>query len=338
MFENMLREIKKLDGFKVSVPIETDDDGYMDKECPSDSCMFKFKVHEEDWANIFRDEAVYCPLCRHEAPADSWWTTEQVEHAKRQALKYVKGRIGRAMDTDARTFNRKQPRNSFIKMSMKVSGVSRSTFILPAHATELMELKITCEKCDARYSVIGSAYFCPSCGHNSVERTFDDSIKKILSKIENTDIIRKAFSDIGKKDEAEVTIRSLTESALSDGVTAYQRLAEKLYAKIPAAPKAPFNVFQRLDDGSELWKKACGKGHEDWLDGTELRDLKILFQKRHILVHNEGIVDDKYIKRSGDSAYRAGQRIVVTASDIRRLVDLIGRLAAEIRSVTSDVI
>ena len=334
MFENLLREIKKLNGHKVSIPIKTDEDGFMDKECPSDNCMFKFKVHEEDWKNIFRDEVVYCPLCRHEATADSWWTTEQIEQAKRQTIKYVEGLIGQAMHTDARNFNRKQPRNSFIKMSMKASGFSRSTFILPIRATELMELKITCDKCDARFSVIGSAYFCPSCGHNSVERTFDDSIKKILSKIENVEIIRKAFVDIGKKDEAEVTIRSLVESALSDGVTAYQRLAEKLYEKIPAAPRAPFNVFQRLDGGSKLWKQACSKGYEDWLDSTELRDLKILFQKRHILAHNEGIIDDKYIRKSGDSTYRIGQRIVVTEFDIRRLVSVIGKLVAELRAVT----
>ena len=306
----------------------------MDKECPSGGCMFKFKVHEEDWGNIFRDEAVYCPLCRHEAPADSWWTTEQIDHAKRQAFKYVEGRIGRAMDSDARNFNRSQRRDSFITMSMKVSGFNRSTVILPAHATELMELKITCEKCNARFSVIGSAYFCPSCGYNSVERTFDDSIKKILSKIENVEIIRKAFTQKSERRmKGEITIRSLTESALSDGVTAFQRLAEKLYAKIPAARKAPFNAFQRIDDGSELWEKACGKGYDAWLDIAELRELKILFQKRHILVHNEGIVDDKYIKRSGDTTYKIGQRIVVTERDIRDLADLIGKLASEIRGV-----
>jgi hypothetical protein len=126
----------------------------------------------------------------------------------------------------------------------------------------------------------------------------------------------------------------LIESALSDGVTAYQRLAEKLYAKIPAASKAPFIAFQRLDDGSVLWKQACDRGYEDWLDKNELDDLKILFQKRHVLVHNEGIVDYKYIKRSGDSTYKIGQRIVVTGLDIRRLVGLIGKLAVEIRTVT----
>ena len=66
------------------------------------------------------------PLCRHDAPADSWWTTEQIDQAKRQAFKYAKGRIGQAIDKDARVFNRMQPKNSFIKMSMKASGFSRS--------------------------------------------------------------------------------------------------------------------------------------------------------------------------------------------------------------------
>ena len=87
MFENLLREIKKLDGHMVSIPIETDEDGYMDKECSSGNCKFKFKVHAEDWKDIFRDKTAYFPLCRHEAKADSWWTTEQVEHAKRQLFR-----------------------------------------------------------------------------------------------------------------------------------------------------------------------------------------------------------------------------------------------------------
>jgi len=78
------------------------------------------------------------------------------------------------------------------------------------------------------------------------------------------------------------------------------------------------------------------KGYEDWLSEIELNNLKILFQKRHILAHNEGIVDDKYIKRSGDLTYKIDQRIVVTGSDIRCLVDLIGKLAAEIRTVTGE--
>ena len=50
--------------------------------------------------------------------------------------------------------------------------------MLPIPVKEIMNLQITCEQCNARYSVLGCAFFCPCCGHNSVERTFDDSLKK----------------------------------------------------------------------------------------------------------------------------------------------------------------
>lgn len=335
MFEKTLRELKKLDGIKVSVPIEADSEGYLDKECPAENCKFNFKVKEEDWVNVFKDEAVYCPLCRHKAEADSWWTTEQIESAKKQALRRIEGQIGRALEADARSFNRRQPRSSFIKMSMKVSGFPKYPMMLPIPAKELLERKIQCEECGSRYSVIGSAFFCPCCGHNSVEKTFDDSIEKILSKINNLDVIRKTFAEIGKKDEGEITVRSLIESAISDGVTAFQRLSEELYGKMPGNPPAPFNVFQRIDDGSVYWKNACGNGYEDWLTSSELVDLKLLFQKRHLLAHREGIVDQKYIDKSGDITYAVGQRIVIIDIDIRKLVELITKVANELRAITS---
>ena len=335
MFDNLLREMQRLDGTKVSVTIEADEEGYLDKECPADNCKFVFKAYEEDWANLFKDEAVYCPMCGHEAKADSWWTTEQLEYVEKQALKKVESVMGRAMETDARNFNRRQPRDSFIKMSMSVKGFNCHPLMLPFQAKELFERKIQCDQCSSRYSVIGSAYFCPCCGHNSVEKTFDDSIKKILAKIDNTDIIRKAFRDIDRKDEGEITIRSLIESALTDGVTAFQRLAEELYEKVPNCQPAPFNAFQRIDDGNRLWKNACGKRYEDWLTPGELSDLNLLFQKRHLLAHREGMVDDKYIQRSGDTNYRAGQRIIIGDVDIRRLVDMIIKLATGMRRVVN---
>lgn len=141
MFQNLQREISQLDGMKVSVPIEADEDGFLDKECPADNCKFIFKVNEEDWANIFKDEAVFCPMCGHSAEADSWWTTEQVEHAKKQAFKQVESIIGGAMKADARAFNRGQPRNSFINMSMSVKGFNTHQMMLPFQAKELFERK-----------------------------------------------------------------------------------------------------------------------------------------------------------------------------------------------------
>ncbi|MBC8412656.1 hypothetical protein H8E50_03150, partial [bacterium] len=73
MFEDLIREMERMNGQSVAVPIETDGNGYIDKQCPSEGCEFIFKVNGEDWSNIFKDEAVWCPFCRHEAPADQWF-------------------------------------------------------------------------------------------------------------------------------------------------------------------------------------------------------------------------------------------------------------------------
>jgi len=39
--------------------------------------------------------------------------------------------------------------------------------------------------------------------------------------------------------------------------------------------------------------------------------LRRMFQQRHLLAHREGVVDQDYIDRSGDTSYRVGQRLVV---------------------------
>jgi len=323
MFEDLIKQLSKLDGQKISIPIEVDDKGYVDKQCPSDQCEFLFKVNQEDWSNIFKDEAVWCPMCRHEAPADQWFTIEQAEHAKSEALTIVKGGINSALRSDAQKFNRSQSRNSFISMSMKVEGGTQRTYVLPAKAAEIMQLEIQCDKCLAHFAVIGSAYFCPACGANSVARTFQDSLRKIRAKKDSEEVVRQALTDATGKDEAELTCRSLRETCLSDGVTAFQKYCEGLYEQFGTTT---FNVFQRIDEGSDLWRTALGHGYDEWLNVSELDSLKTLYQKRHILAHNEGIIDLRYIEKSGDSTYKVGQRLVVSKQDIETFISLLEKL------------
>lgn len=329
MFENLLRELRSLDGLQVSVPIETDEKGYVDKECPASNCEFQFKIRKDDWTNICRDEAVWCPMCGHSAHAKSWFTKAQVAHAKRQAHEFVESKIDGAMRADARAFNSRQPKNSFISMSMKVGGAPHfSSYRIPAAASEAMQLEIACEKCTCRFAVIGAAYFCPSCGHNSIDRVFDDSLRKIKAKKDNIEVVRSA---IASKDEAELTCRSMIETCLLDGVTAFQKCCEGLYASTNPVVAASMNAFQRLTQGSDLWKARVGVSYSDILTGAEQARLKLLFQKRHTLAHSDGIVDQRYVNESGDTSYKVGQRITVTAADVDDIVAGITKLVAKIR-------
>ncbi|MGC3998039.1 MAG: hypothetical protein QM767_11325 [Anaeromyxobacter sp.] len=327
MFGPLLRELERLKGgMTLTFPLLADERGYLDKECPGDSCKYQFKVLEEDWVAKFQDEAVYCPMCGRSAPSDQWLTTEQVEEAQRQAVAHLEAKIGRALDAGASEFNARQPRSGFVRFSMRTTGARPAPVIVPLAAADILEQLLTCEKCGARYGVLGAAFFCPCCGHNSVERTFLGSLEKVRTKVEKLEVVRRAVADDSGRDAAEMLCRSLLESALLDGVVAFQRMAEWLFSQLPGTTAPPFNAFQRLEQGSALWLSAVGLGYAQWLDPAELRALKVLFERRHLLAHREGLVDSRYLAQTQDGEYSLGQRIVVTSSDVSRLVDSVEKL------------
>jgi hypothetical protein len=326
MFDDMMREIERLDGMEISVPIGLDDDGYIDRDCPGEECHFKFKVHGEDWGRIMTNGRGNCPMCGLSSDPNNFYTTEHAEEAKAKAFEQIKGLFVHALDRGAQSFNRKWPRDSFLQMSMQVTGPKWIPPIVALTAREEIQLKITCEECGCRFAVIGSAYFCPACGHSEAVRVFDGSMTKIEAKVQYLETFRQAVAQ-GNKDHAELVCRSMLETGLSDGVVALQRVFDQLYSRQPGAILllSP-NVFQRLDGGSALWKNLTGKGYDDFLTAPELDRLKVLFQRRHLLSHSEGIVDQKYIDKSGDTTYNVGQRIVVNKQDVLDMVRIIRKL------------
>jgi len=194
MFEDLLRELRRLDGRKISVSIPSDEEGYFDTECPSSECLCEFKVHEQDWSDKVLDEEVFCPFCGHTADSDKWWTQEQLTHAEKTALTQVDQSIDRAMKRDAENWNRRQPRNSFISITMKVNNRPQK-ILLPSAAADPMRLKISCPQCACRYAVIGAAFFCPACGHNAAELVFGQTIIGIRNMLDALGSVRAAISD-----------------------------------------------------------------------------------------------------------------------------------------------
>lgn len=324
MFEVLLKSLQQLDGMKISVPLaaEADADGFVDRQCPATECEFLFKVQEEDWRGIVTDEVVWCPFCGHRAESNEWWTHEQIEKAKEAAFAEVKHSINQAMRRDAERFNRRQPRRSFISMSMKVDAKPKE-IVLPAAATDPMQLKIKCPACACRYAVIGSAYFCPACGHNAADLVFSQSLGTIRATLDNLPAIA---AGLPSRDDAGNIVRLLTEDSLQRIVTAFQRFAEALYAKCPGQSSPRRNAFQNLDEGSKLWQTAYGKTYDAHLSAAELAVLKRLFQQRHLLAHREGLVDADYLTKTGDQHYREGQRLVVKEAAVRECVALVEKL------------
>ncbi len=329
MFDELMREFRRLDGtHKVTISIPSDAEGYLDRECPSEECLFEFKVQEEDWRDKVRDEEVFCPFCGHNAPSDKWLTQEQAEHAKKAALAHVQQRIGGAMKRDAENWNRRQSSKSFIRMTMSVDSRPRQ-MLLPPSAAEPMRLKITCAACGCRYAAIGAAFFCPACGHNAADLMFSQSILGIRQVLDALPNVRAAIPD---RDAAEITVRHIVENGLQNAVTAFQRYAESLYARFPGAPAPRRNAFQNLKEGSELWNNVAGKQYAAYINSNEHAVLTRYFQQRHLLAHRQGLVDEDYVSRTSDTTYQPGQHLVVREAAVRECLSLIEKLTAGMAS------
>lgn len=333
MFEKLIKELNRLNNMKVEVPLESDQEGYRDHQCPNEACEYVFKCQEDDWANLFKDEAVFCPRCGHNAPSDSWFTLEQIEKARSQATEHIHAVVKNAMHADARSFNRRQTNKGFITMSLSVSGSpSAINYIVPVEAREVFEKKIQCNECHARYAVIGSAFFCPCCGKDSADTAFDEAMKSIRLQMDSVGSIIQAVEPVLGKDGAADNAREMIESKLCECVSAFQRFCDVTFHTHFPGVRVKFNSFQKLDAGSQYWKDAIGKGYEDALMEKERDQLTVSFQRRHILQHNNGVVDQKYIDRSGDTSYIVGQRVVITPEEVKRVTDQLQILVAMVRS------
>jgi hypothetical protein len=55
--------------------------------------------------------------------------------------------------------------------------------------------------------------------------------------------------------------------------------------------------------------------------------IRKMVQKRHILMHNDGLVDEEYLQFSGDATVRLNERISVASKEIKRFIACIRTMA-----------
>lgn len=316
------------DIINIPITIRSDERGYFDRECPNPECLYTFKIKLKDWNEKVSGKKVHCPMCGHIATSDQWWTQEQIEETNRIEEDYAQHYAASLLDNMFKKLacNTKALKITY-KPERKISFINN-----PIGQREEWENEITCENCRTQFSVIGTAYFCPCCGCSSVDRTFEASLDRINKMLNFIPSIKKAVEENGSKDDAESIGRSLLERSLGDIVSAFQKFACCRYETL-AKKSARVNDFQIVTKGSNLFQAVCGKNYAIWLREDELATMNLLFQRRHILEHNGGIVDVKYLQNSGDKAFREGQRMVVKESDARELLTIVQKLSAGLRTL-----
>ena len=313
----------------IQITLISDEKGYYDRECPS--CDFIFKVYLEDWKNKVKDDEVHCPRCGHISTSDKWYTKEQILAMKEIALGWAKNYLSKSIEKSFNDLERKTRTNKYFKITYKSNRMA--TFQNnPIGQRREWELEIACEKCFTRYSVIGSAYFCPCCGHSSIKKVLDESFDRIESMISSIPEMKVLFSEKNGIEKAQTMCDSLLESSLGDIVSTFQQFACEKYKDMSGKDAQP-NEFQIIAKGSSLFKDAHGKDYSYWCANEEIVYLNLMFQQRHLFEHCNGIVDEKYLKNSKDDKYQIGQRLVIEQNDVTEFIRICKKLCNGLKSL-----
>ena len=321
MFDDLLREISKLNQPQlVSIPMEIDDEGYLDRRCPAEECGAAFKVLFTDWRDTVSDERAWCAICGEAQEATEFNTPDQLRQIKEQAVAHLSGQLNDAM----RRARKPIIRSGFLSMTWSYKPGTRPMVVM-AQAAPLMTQHSTCEACGVLYASVGAAFFCPACGHNSARTTYAGALATVRALMDLADRMPEVIED---RDAAADAARHMAENTLVRVWSSFQRFAEATYNALPDTTPPPRNAFQNLKLSAKLWRDAIGKAYREMLDAAEHRDLVRLVQARHVLAHQDGIVDAEYLALSGDHRYAVGQRLVVTPAEVRRLASLTEKLAA----------
>ena len=247
-------DAKQVDGARLTMAIRPDENGFIDRECPE--CRSQFKVGATELEN--HTASLVCPYDGHTAPKGRWTTAAHVEEAKQQTKALANAWFESSMKgANGRTAS------GLMNLARAPEG-RRGGTLLPASALEILAQDRTCDQCGCRFAFIGAAFFCPMCGDNSANATFDQTILNMRRSIA---ALPKICNDLDPDLRAEVR-RTLLEKHLQDTVTAFRRVGESLYQSATGT-NAPVNAFQRLGggaDGDTLWQVAMGQSYEGYLE------------------------------------------------------------------------
>ena len=107
----------------------------------------------------------------------------------------------------------------------------------------------------------------------------------------------------------------MIENSLEDCVSAFDGYARehcsKIYNKIS---------FQNIDDARGKLLTDRGVDLSEGLEERQWLFIVEQFQKRHLLAHKMGIIDQEYIKKTNSSPSLLGRKVSISESEVRELV------------------
>lgn len=296
--------------FQIGLPVDTT--GMTGRECPSPACLRYFKIQ---FGTGLTEPGLpcHCPYCGHSAPQSEFFTQDQIEYATSVVGNQVLSEVVRELKKSE--FSIQGPFG--LGISMKVEGRPGP---VRHYREKSLETEIVCESCTLRYAIYGVFAFCPDCGaHNSLQ---------IL--VANLEIVEKQVQLAASVDTklSETIVSDALENAVSC-FDAFGREVCRVNAGLAVHPDFAESIsFQSLSKARDRVLAEFGHDLASCVTEDEWAFVCRCFQKRHLVAHRMGVVDEQYIQVTRDATVTVGRKIEVRADEVHRLVEALKKIGS----------
>jgi hypothetical protein len=193
------------------------------------------------------------------------------------------------------------------------------------YAEESQQKSFTCPACGAFNDIIGRFCYCSACG------TRND-----LHELE-TDVLQKLH--------ARANAGGGYESCVADAVGAFDtfvgQYAKELTRRVPLRSARKNRLERTRFHDLQAAAAELKAGFDiDILDGLKPDDVAfatLMFHRRHVYEHNGSVVDEKYLKDSGDTTVRLRQEIRESQTSAHRIIGLVAKMAENLHNGFHDI-
>lgn len=316
--------------WSAQVSLYQDDAGYFGRRCPDPACRIFFKLNSAEFAAAPQGVQLTCPACGLTAHHERFMTPEQSRRGRAAIEEF--GRA--AADQIIRDFSRRLGTTTFKGGHIQWKAhhnPPRVPHSIPSYVEQATIRLFACPS--GHHAVLYDLLaFCPWCGPATPPRAvFDDALaaqRGLLELIEQQPAEAKA--DIA----AHGGVTALSQRALTEAVAAIQNLAKQLDARSKADPPTG-NPYQNLDRLAQRWNKVFGARLLDGLDPATTHNLRLAFARRHLLDHNGGVVDDDYLKQTGEGTL--GRKLRITPAFVDQAFAAFTALANRLEATAAEV-
>jgi hypothetical protein len=181
---------------------------------------------------------------------------------------------------------------------------------------------VVCEHCTLKYTIYGVFAFCPDCRtHNSLQ---------ILTKNLEITVKLVEFSTHNQSDLAT----QLVGDALANAVSSFDGFGRetcRVHAARATTPAKAENIsFQSLSGARTNFLQLFGKDFARNIDASDWEFTMRCFQKRHLLAHKMGVVDEAYLRTTNDTSSTEGRKVRIEGDEVKRLAACVQQLGREL--------